>query len=87
MVTIFIHLKIQKKAGLILENSALFVDLERKNFETRKIIEISQKILSSLDTKNILDFILDSMQEFGSRNGNSRSGESSRTNLQRIFSR
>ena len=54
--------KIQKKAGLILENSALFVDLERKNFETKKLIEVSQKILSSLDTKQILDFILDSLQ-------------------------
>jgi sigma-B regulation protein RsbU (phosphoserine phosphatase) len=55
--------KIQKKAGLILENSALFIDLEKKNFETAKIIEVSQKILSSLDMKNILDFILDSLQK------------------------
>ena len=55
--------KIQKKAGLILENSALFLDLEKKNYETAKIIEVSQKILSSLDTKNILDFILDSLQK------------------------
>ena len=55
--------KIQKKAGLILENSALFIDLEKKNYETAKIIEVSQKILSSLDTKNILDFILDSLQK------------------------
>jgi len=54
--------KIQKKAGLILENSALFLDLERKNYETKKIIEVSQKILSSLDTKNILAFILDSLR-------------------------
>lgn len=54
--------KIQKKAGLILENSALFLDLERKNYETKKIIEVSQRILSSLDTKNILDFILDSLR-------------------------
>ena len=55
--------KIQKKAGLILENSALFIDLEKKNYETTKIIEVSQKILSSLDTKNILDFILESLQK------------------------
>jgi sigma-B regulation protein RsbU (phosphoserine phosphatase) len=37
--------------------------LEKKNFETAKIIEVSQKILSSLDMKNILDFILDSLQK------------------------
>lgn len=61
--TLKLFQKIQKKAGLILENSALFLDLEKKNYETTKIIEVSQKILSSLDTKNILDFILDSLQK------------------------
>ncbi|HEM49345.1 MAG TPA: GAF domain-containing protein, partial [Caldithrix sp.] len=61
--TLKLFRKIQKKAGLILENSALFIDLEKKNYETAKIIEVSQKILSSLDTKNILDFILDSLQK------------------------
>jgi sigma-B regulation protein RsbU (phosphoserine phosphatase) len=55
--------KIQKKAGLILENTALFIDLERKDFETRKLIEISQRILASLDIKHILDFILISLKE------------------------
>ncbi|MBD3224897.1 MAG: SpoIIE family protein phosphatase [Caldithrix sp.] len=53
--------KIQKKAGLILENTALFLDLEKKHFETRKLIEVSDKILSSFETKNILDFILESL--------------------------
>ncbi len=54
--------KIQRKGGLILENTGLFVDLEKKNFETRKLIEVSQRILSSLNTKDILDFILNSLQ-------------------------
>lgn len=54
--------RIQKKAGLILENTALFIDLEKKNFEIRKLIEVSQKILASLDTKDILDFILSSLK-------------------------
>ncbi len=51
--------RVQKKAGLILENTGLFIDLERKNFETKKLIEVSQQVLSSLDIKTILDFILD----------------------------
>lgn len=54
--------KIQKKAGKILENMALLMDLEKKNFETHKLIEVSQKILSSFDIKNILDFILSSLK-------------------------
>ncbi|MBN2426330.1 MAG: SpoIIE family protein phosphatase [Calditrichaceae bacterium] len=54
--------KIQKKAGLILENTALLLDLERKNTEMRKLIEMSQKILSSFDIKNILDFVIATLQ-------------------------
>ncbi len=50
--------KIQKKAGLILENTALIVDLENRNYQTRKLLEVGQKILSSFDIKTILDFIL-----------------------------
>lgn len=53
--------RIQKKAGIILENTGLFLDLERKNFETKKLIEVSHKVLSSLDTQKILDFILDAL--------------------------
>lgn len=54
--------KIQRKAGLILENTALFLDIEKKHFETRKLIEVSGKILSSFDIKNTLDFILNSLK-------------------------
>lgn len=60
--------KVQTKAGLILENSGLFIDLEKKNFETKKLIEVSQKILSTLETKEILDFILDALSTLISYN-------------------
>lgn len=53
--------RVQKKAGLILENTGLFLDLEKKHFEIKKVIEVSQHVLSSLDTNTILDFILSSL--------------------------
>jgi sigma-B regulation protein RsbU (phosphoserine phosphatase) len=60
--------RVQKKAGLILENTGLFIDLERKNFEIKKLIEVSQKVLSSLDIKEILAFILDELNTLISYN-------------------
>ncbi len=54
--------KIQKKAGLILENAALFADLEQRNREIHKLFEVNEKILSSFDTKQTLDFILASLK-------------------------
>ena len=54
--------KIQKKAGLILENKSLLLNLHKKHSETRKLIEISHRILSAFDTKQVLDFILDSLK-------------------------
>jgi len=54
--------RIQKKTGRILENTALHIDLEEKNFEIEKIFEVSKGILSSLDTKTILDLILNSIK-------------------------
>jgi len=54
--------QIQKKTGLILENSALFADLEKKHSETRKIIEVSRQLLSSFDTQKILDFIISTLK-------------------------
>lgn len=56
---IFRH--IQNKAGLILENTGLFLDLQSKHDATRKIIEVSQQILSSFDIKKILDFLLETL--------------------------
>lgn len=49
---------IQNKAGVILENTALFADLEQKNKETKHLIEISNQILSSFEITKTLDFIL-----------------------------
>jgi len=54
--------KIQKKAGLILENKGLLLDLMKKHTETKKLIEVSHKILSAFETKKVLDFILESLQ-------------------------
>ena len=54
--------KIQKKAGLILENAALFRDLEQRNREIHKLFEVNEKILSSFDPKQTLDFILASLK-------------------------
>ncbi|HID39339.1 MAG TPA: GAF domain-containing protein, partial [Calditrichaeota bacterium] len=54
--------KIQKKAGLILENAALFADLEQRNREIHQLFEVNEKILSSFDPKQTLDFILASLK-------------------------
>lgn len=54
--------KIQKKAGLILENAALFADLEQRNREIHKLFEVNEKILSSFEPKQTLDFILASLK-------------------------
>ncbi len=52
---------IQSKAGVILENTALFADLEQKNKETKNLIEISNQILSSFEITKTLDFILEAL--------------------------
>ncbi len=54
--------KVQNKAGVVLENSALFVDLEQRNLQVKRLIEISEKILSSFDVNEILGFILTSLK-------------------------
>ncbi len=54
--------KIQNKAGVVLENSALFLDIEQRNLQIKRLIEISEKILSSFDVNEILDFILVSLK-------------------------
>ncbi len=55
--------KIQKKAGLILENTALILDLQNRHYQMRKLMEVGQKILSSFDIKTILDFILKNLKK------------------------
>ena len=52
---------IQRKAGVILENTALFADLEQKNKETKNLIQISNQILSSFEITKTLDFILEAL--------------------------
>ena len=54
--------KIQKKAGLILENTALFADLEQRNRQIHKLYKVNEKILSSFNPKRTLDFILISLK-------------------------
>lgn len=51
-------LKVQNKAGIVLQNSALFVDLEQKDLQKNQLIRISNQILSSFEIKEILDFVL-----------------------------
>jgi sigma-B regulation protein RsbU (phosphoserine phosphatase) len=51
------------RAGPILENTALYLDIVQKNLETKKLLEVSKKILTSLNTEDILDFLLDSLAE------------------------
>ncbi len=53
--------RVQKKTGLILENTGLFFDLERRNLHIKKLIEVSQQVLSSLNMQSILDYILDAL--------------------------
>jgi len=60
--TLELFRKIQRKTGIVLENKGLLLDLEKKHDQTRKLIEISQKILSAFDTKQVLDFILESLK-------------------------
>lgn len=54
--------KLQYKTGLFLESTGLRIDLERKNLEIKKLIEVSQQVLSSLDMSKALNFILDALE-------------------------
>ncbi len=54
--------KIQNKAGIVLENSALFVDLELRDLQKKNLIQISNQILSSFEIKEILDFVLSALK-------------------------
>ncbi len=51
------------KTGQILESSALYLDLFQRNLELKKVFEVSKKLLSSLNTDDILDFLLDALAE------------------------
>lgn len=55
--------RVFQKGGNFLENTALYLDILQRNLEINKLIEVSEKLLSSFDTNEILDFILDALQE------------------------
>ena len=55
--------KLAHKAGQILENTALYLDIMEKNRQIRMIVEVSQKILTTLNTEQVLNFILDSLDQ------------------------
>jgi len=51
------------RAGQILENTALYLDVIQRNLEIKKIYEVSQKLLTSIRTEEILEFLLDALSE------------------------
>jgi sigma-B regulation protein RsbU (phosphoserine phosphatase) len=51
------------RAGQILENTALYLDVIQLNLEIKKIFEVSQKLLTSMQTEEILEFVLDALSE------------------------
>jgi serine phosphatase RsbU (regulator of sigma subunit) len=51
------------RAGQILENTALYLDVIQRNLEIKKIFEVSQKLLTSMQTEEILEFLLDALAE------------------------
>jgi len=55
--------RILLRAGQILENTALYLDVIQRNLEIKKIFEVSQKLLTSMNTENILEFLLDALAE------------------------
>jgi sigma-B regulation protein RsbU (phosphoserine phosphatase) len=61
--TLHLFQKIQNKAGIFLENSTLSYDLDKRNQQISYLFEAGEKVLSSLDTEKILDFILTSLKE------------------------
>ncbi len=61
-----LHSKFQSlvtKAGQVLESTALYIDLLEKNRQITKVFEVSEKILTTLNTEQILDFLLDALNE------------------------
>jgi serine phosphatase RsbU (regulator of sigma subunit) len=51
------------RAGQMLENTALYLDVIQLNLEIKKIFEVSQKLLTSMQTEEILEFLLDALSE------------------------
>jgi serine phosphatase RsbU (regulator of sigma subunit) len=55
--------KILRKSGQILENAILNREVIFKDLQIKKLFEVTQEILSSLDSEKILDFILESLYD------------------------
>ena len=55
--------RVFSKTGQILENTALYLDVLQLNLEIKKLFEVSQKLLSSLNTQEILEFLLDALAD------------------------
>ena len=55
--------RILQKTAQLLESTALYLDLIQRNLEIKKLFEVSKKILTSLNTSEILDFLLDALIE------------------------
>ena len=51
------------KAGHVLEDTALYFDLLEKNRQIKKVFEVSEKILTSFNTDQILEFFLNALDE------------------------
>jgi sigma-B regulation protein RsbU (phosphoserine phosphatase) len=55
--------RVIRKSGQILENTALYLDIFEKNLQIKKVFEVSEKLLTSLNTNQILDFLLDALDQ------------------------
>jgi sigma-B regulation protein RsbU (phosphoserine phosphatase) len=55
--------RVINKSGQILENTLLYLDVIQKNLQINKLFEVSQQILSSLNTEKILNFLLQALSE------------------------
>ncbi len=55
--------RVVNKSGQILENTLLYRDVVQKNLQINKLFEVSQQILSSLNTEKILNFLLQALSE------------------------
>ena len=55
--------RVLQKTAQILESTSLYLDLIQRNLEIKKLFEVSKKILTSLNTREILNFLLDALTE------------------------
>jgi len=55
--------RILRKSGQILENTILYREVTQKSTQIRKLMDVTQKIISSLDSEKILDFLLEALYD------------------------